>query len=294
MCRHSAALLILLSIGCVSARPEVETLPQMPASGAPVMPVPGSGPHSFVFQPDTSTHSYTSSITTTLELTGAGGAASDSVVLTADYTFSASSFLPAAQIRGSVNRISVHAGSRIGVVSADSLAFPFSFTGSVTGSLPRLDSVAGRSVSPPLTCAGPELAALAPLYQILTVLPGVIPAAGVWADSSTVSMCNGRIPVELTVIRTFRLLGESRHEGRRILLIERTARTRSAGNGSEGQHHIALTAQGSGADTLRVNAQTGVFLTSAGQYTSRVAITSSGRTQEFRQHVRQLTQVVQR
>lgn len=286
---HSPVLLLLLAVSCVSARPEVETVPSLPTSGAPVPPAPGPIPRSLVFLSDTSTHSYTSSLTTTLELTGTGDTVNDSIVFTADYTISASSLLPATRIRGSVNRVSVQAGSRIGTPPVDSLPFPFSFTGSIVGSLPQPDSVAGNPASPPLTCANSELAALAPLYQILTVLPATIPATGIWADSSTVPMCSGRIPVELTVLRTFRLLGESREEGRRTLLIERTARTRSTGNGSEGQHHVALATEGSGADTLRVDSQSGVLLASVGQYSSRVAVTSSGRTREFRQLVRQRT-----
>jgi hypothetical protein len=104
-----------------------------------------------------------------------------------------------------------------------------------------------------------------------------------WSDSTTANLCSGSIPITSITSRNFRVIGEVN----RGLLIERQERTKSTGEGAQGQHRITLQSSGTGTAQLIIDPQTGTLLESTGVHTASVVVTASGRDRQFTQTTRE-------
>ena len=104
-----------------------------------------------------------------------------------------------------------------------------------------------------------------------------------WTDSTSTALCSGSIPVTLTALRHYQVIGEINNGAHIGLLLERLDKTSLAGEGAEGQHRVQLKSEGTGRTELLIDPITGALLEVTGTNTSLVTITTSGRSQKFTQ-----------
>lgn len=148
-----------------------------------------------------------------------------------------------------------------------------------------LDSIGGQPAGSFIDCQNLALNRMTAVQRNLVRLPVSISQGQTWTDSATVATCSGSIPVELTTVRAYRVLGEAGG----VVTLERSDRMVATGQGAQGQHRITLEAQGTGISRLNVDRLTGELSDASGEFRSEVTVGSSGRLQRFRQTVRDRT-----
>jgi hypothetical protein len=99
--------------------------------------------------------------------------------------------------------------------------------------------------------------------------------------------CSGSIPVTLTALQSYRVLGETTSGARSGILLERIDKTASTGEGADGQHRVQLKSEGSGQTQLLIDPLSGVLLEATGMNTTTATVTTSGRSQKFTQTSRE-------
>jgi hypothetical protein len=93
------------------------------------------------------------------------------------------------------------------------------------------------------------------------------------------------IPAESTLISNYSVAGETTFANMPAVQIQRLDSLSAIGEGSEGQHRISITANGTGNTDLFFDVATGRLIGSRGLQTTRVNVTTSGRLAQFIQHV---------
>lgn len=81
--------------------------------------------------------------------------------------------------------------------------------------------------------------------------------------------------------------GQAEHNGRAVLIIDQVARLTSTGEGAEGQHRVFLRSQGIESGRLYLEPVSGFLIEAQVEQTSTVTVTTSGRSQDFVQKVRE-------
>jgi len=104
-------------------------------------------------------------------------------------------------------------------------------------------------------------------------------------DSTSSTTCHGLTPIDVTLASTYKVMGDTNHRGLAAILIERTAVILTEGQGSDGQHTVAITGNGSAAGKFYVDRVTGLLLGSEDRQRMKIIVASSGRRQEFSQTV---------
>jgi len=133
-----------------------------------------------------------------------------------------------------------------------------------------------------------EVSSIVPLIQRALVMPPIqLQKDLTWTDSTDTSICSGPVPVLLTGVKHYRVIGETRQGIIPAILIERQDRTVSAGEGTEGQHRIQIKSQGTGRSSIFIDAQTGALLDMTTVNSTTVTVTVSGRTRQFVQSSRE-------
>jgi len=123
------------------------------------------------------------------------------------------------------------------------------------------------------------------VLHILPEIPTQLSTGYTWSDSSTVSGCQGTVPVTSTIAYTYTVVGDTTYNGATALLVKRSKTISGNGEGSEGQHRVLLTVVGAGSADLYFDPFRGQFLGSTENQTTQLNVTTSGRTASFAQHV---------
>ena len=269
---------VLVVIGCTRGLPSTPSAPEPQRQPAqPDRPVMIEGPVSWQLSPGSGPRSYTTTESTTVTLESVR----DSTTTTTTYTLLNRRRDSLVSIQGTVDRIT---NSR-GTPDLFEL-FPFPFTGYVRSGGITVDSVRGQQVPAVMTCENPALNYLAVIRRNVFVTPsGTLMRNQAWTDSSTVPACSGSVPVQVTSIRSYRVLGES--EGK--IMVDRQDRTTASGEGAQGQHRINIQSQGTGSARLQLDRLTGEVISASGISQTEVTIGSSGRVQRFVQVVKDHT-----
>ena len=273
-----AFVYLLIVTGCArggSTAPSVPE-PQRPP-GLPDRGVVTEGTTSWSFSPSSTPGSYVTTESTTVTLDNAR----DSSITITSYTLLTRQRDSVTGVQGTLDRISSSANTANAIES-----LPFPFTGFILNGGLVIDSIRGQRIPGVMTCENPMLNHLASIRRNIFTLPSTtLTKNQTWTDSSTVPACSGSIPVQITSIRSYRVVGET--EG--VVLVERQDKTVATGEGAQGQHRIFLTARGSGSTQLRLDRLTGEVLSTSGTSQTEVDIGSSGRLQRFVQVVRDHT-----
>ncbi len=232
---------------------------------------------------------YSSTVTTTLELLSDSAAIHESVLQRSRFTLLTASASGSTSFLGSIHDLSTEAGNRIGQPDVR-LSFPITFTGHVLNGVIVLDALNGQARKSREDCSDPALSALSLIHRNIIILPSRLIPGMTWSDSTSAAVCSGTVPITTTSIRTYRVAGESNHEGRPALLIERNEKILSTGEGSQNQHRISIKTEGKGFSKFYIDRVTGALLDSNGEQQTEITINAS-RLQRFKQTVRERTTV---
>jgi hypothetical protein len=280
-----AALFIAgLVAGCASANPSPSLPgPEREAPPAAVEAPVVSGRSEWTISPDDQVGVYSSVTSMSVELASPTGIVRDTLSSQVEFALSISRSAGAPRFRGSITSMSTQAGSTIGS-SLQPQQLPFTFSGRIENGKLLLEPVPGEPVSVLTDCSNAALAAIPAIGRIVVLPPLQLLRGASWTDSTTVSTCAGSIPVTLTLLRTYRILGEGSSG---TILVERTDRSLSTGEGAQDQHRVTIRGDGTGSARLELDSRTGALVEAQGEGMTTVDVTSSGRTQRFTQRLRE-------
>jgi len=280
----SAIFIAGLATGCASANPS----PSIPAPDreapptavdAPVV----SGRYEWTISPGDQAGVYSSVTSMSVELDSPAGIVRDTLSSQIEFALSISRSAGAPRFHGSITSMSAQAGTTIGS-SAQTPRLPFSFSGRIENGKLLLEPVSGEPASVLTDCNNTTLAAVPAIGRVMVLPPLRLQRGASWTDSSTVSTCAGSVPVTLTVLRTYRILGEGRSG---TILVERNDRTLTTGDGAQDQHRVTIRSEGTGSARLELDSETGALIESQGEGTTTVDVTASGRTRRFTQRLKE-------
>ena len=287
-----ALLTAFLYLGCASSSPGAGTSLPLPA------PVPETAPQasttpirtgsSWKITPTSQPQAYSTLLTTLVTETGGPGPRrQDSLTTRANYSISTTRTADSLSFTGSITSFSVQ-GSASEMSEAQPM-FPIFFTGTLRNhgiTTQRSDaSVTGSNL-----CSDIDQASLRIVQHNLIPVPFELTDQQIWTDSTSSIICSGTLPLTLTSVRTFQIMGESEFEGSPALVIEQNERTFSRGEGSQGQHRIFMETQGLTNGRLYIDRSSGLLLAANLTNKLSLAIQSSGRTQHFTQISTETTQ----
>lgn len=179
-------------------------------------------------------------------------------------------------------------GASAGDTSAASRIFPPT-TQRVTLAIFSTGDV--QLVDPPAPVSGAPCDAAAALatraLALVPRVPATLNAGTTWSDSSTTQGCRGTIPTTTHTQSRYRVIGDTTIGGLVALQVRRTDTITANGEGAQEQHRITLAATGSGSTELYLDLVSGRFLGSDQIQETTVAVSTSGRTERFLQHVRE-------
>ena len=284
-----SALSVLLA-ACAGRTPSSEPVPQPAPAPVPTAEVPApSAKMSWVITPATQASRYMSTVSATIESTSGSEAARDTVTQQMRFSLLTATSSGSTAYLGSITDISSFAGIRIGSDNRPPV-FPISFTGHISNGTMTIDELNGRVPGDQLDCRDPVYAALNSIQRRVVVVPSQITTGTSWTDSLTTKACNGLVPVTTASVRNSRVIGPAQVNGIAAILIDRTERTLSSGEGSDGQHRILLKGETTGSTRLSVDARTGGLLASEGEQRTDLVITT-GQSRRFTQIVREKTTI---
>lgn len=287
MLTRSTGILLLLLAGCTrsSSTSGPSDLPPVISTSPSSVPTTASR-GTWTLTADTHIHRYTSTIRTNLELHSQTGPTRDSISQVFTFNLAITPLPPSITLSGTVEAFSAQSGSRI-TGPADPVLTPFHFTGQVTNGAAILKPEPLASTASPSNCTNPALAILSAIQRTVILTPQELTSGMTWTDSSSMDLCSGTIPVTATTTRVYRVIGEVNHPKGRLLLVERTEKTITAGEGSQQQHRVILTSEGTGSARLYLDPKTGRLVETEGSYRTTLTVNTSGRTQTFTQAIRE-------
>lgn len=262
---------LLIVAGCSRAPSPELPAPEPGVRQPPPVIVPDSRPANWTFTPASSSRSYIAVESTTVML----DSRRDSSVARTAFTVAVSPLDTHATVRGTIEQITAEAETPI-------KDLPFSFSGVLQNGGLTIDSIRNAKLPTVLMCDTPALSRLSVIRRNILATPSTLTRNQTWTDSSTVPACSGTIPVQVTSVRTYRVVGEA--DGGVVL--ERQDRVVASGEGAQGQHRITLQSRGTGSSRFLLDRITGALISASGSTQLQVDIGSSGRVQRFVQVVR--------
>jgi hypothetical protein len=91
----------------------------------------------------------------------------------------------------------------------------------------------------------------------------------------------------VTSSRSFIVAGETTHEGRPVIAVQRTDAIHAHGEGSQQQHHLVLDAAGTGGAVYYLSPTEGRVVHLSTRHELTLAITVSGQVHHFKQSSKQ-------
>lgn len=286
--RYSVLSLLLILAACHAASSRIEPKPVPEDSPSPTPAVPEfSARGTWVIMPTNERHRYRSTTSSIIAFDDVNSPVRDSTSASIDYSIAVSREAEGGSYSATLETLSVHGGNRA-VLPASNIHLPFSFTGHFESGKLTVDPPT-QQVAPLTDCTNQISSALPTVHRSIVMVPLQLRKDMTWTDSTSINVCSGAIPVMLTALRTYRVLGETSVSGHQQIVLERLDKALSTGEGSEGQHRIQLRSEGSGQTQLLINASTGSLIEATGTNTTTITVTTSGRSQRFvqasREHV---------
>lgn len=271
-----SALLTIATTSCRSAAPRNEPEPVSPENPPPIAPSPDlSSRNTWIIQPTEQQYKYRSSTISSIVMEQGTISLRDSTSLTTDFSISLSRNARGASYSITVEGLSLTSAGHISPLDLSGLSSPVSLTGRI-----ETNQI---SLSTPANCNN-QVSSTFPVIQRSLILPPLQLRKGqTWTDSTSTAACSGSIPVMLTALRQYRVVGETNNAAHSGLLLERLDKTTSTGEGAEGQHRVQLKSEGTGQTQLLINPVTGTLLEATGTNTTLATVTTSGRSQKFTQ-----------
>jgi hypothetical protein len=288
-CSGSFALLITFlcaacaSSGSISSAPLPTPLPETTADT--VTRKVGTST-SWKITPSFQPQAYSSSLTTIITEIDGSASQRDSLTTQVVYSISTDRSSDSLSFSGSVTSFSIQ--GEMSELPESQMRFPIHFTGRISNHNVS-SQVSDTSMKSSVSCADPSLIPLRTVERNLFTMPLELVSRQTWTDSTTSTVCNGMLPLTVTSIRTFEVVGELELDGSLALVFDQNERTFSKGEGSQGQHRILVETQGVRVGHLYIDRSSGQLL--GVNLTSKITLTtqSSGRVQKFLQNSTEIT-----
>ena len=273
------------SIGCASSAGNSPSPVLVPESASEPMtaPVIPRDDRSRVWRitPTSEVGSYQSILKTTIVEKNSPDNRKDGSTTTADYLLTLNRSSNVIGVSGSVSSVEIKP-DQTGQIP-QSPKHSVGFAGSVSDHNVSLHLIASGQFSSSTPCNDSSESALSVVNRDLIIVPQEITASQSWQDSTAHSLCSGSLPVVVSVIRSYRIIGETVVDGIPALKLERIEKSVTSGEGSQGQHQITLTGTGTGKGQIYIDRMTGLLLGLTSTSQVELSIKSSGRTQLFTQ-----------
>ena len=201
--------------------------------------------------------------------------------ITVSMSFSLAIDTAGLNISGILNQAATYTGIRENATPVLSLPTPVTFAGSISQA--GIDLHPSALTSAEIPCSGLTDTWLTRVKLLLDSIPSTVQIGMSWRDSTNLQVCQGSIPIELFLIRHYRVAGETTKLGQQVVLIERSDSTQAIGQGIQGQHQVSIESRGEGGASLFLDIRTGSLITSDYQHSSTVIIRTSGSDHTFRQ-----------
>lgn len=232
--------------------------------------------------PTPQTNSYRAVLKATVEEKSQHDNRMDSFTTTTDFSLKLTRSSNRLEISGVIFAIENNA-NQTSQFFRKSLPHPMSFDGNVSDHIVSVRITRPDQSSSTTPCSDSSESALSIISRDLIIVPQEITVGKDWQDSTTNLVCSGSLPVLVSVIRKFKIIGETTVDGIAALKLERTEKSVTSGEGSQGQHQISLKGTGMGTGQIYIDASTGLLLGLTATSRSELLITSSGRSQNFTQ-----------
>jgi hypothetical protein len=163
------------------------------------------------------------------------------------------------------------------------IQLPVQVTGFLTG---HALTISGDS-STSNKCNPVSSALASDLHSLLTPFPTELSPGMVWRDSVDASGCQAAIPTTSHTISSYVVSGEANYEGESVLIVQRSDSVQAHGEGAQQQHSMKLDASGTGNAVYYLNTKDGRILRIATGQELSLTITTSTRSQQFKQSSKQ-------
>ena len=286
--RYTRSLIFLAIVACTRSASSPAGLPPEPLVGnhpasSPVVIRPGK---SWTLTADSSPRHYLSTAQTTVELADSA-TIRDQVTRRVVFNLAFSTSSSGTRAVASIHEVSLSAGNRIGP-SLPPVSLPFTIEGQIADGSLALQTATGQSGPGVLDCNNPVMAAFPSLQRAIVITPATVNSGMTWRDSSSTSSCSGSVPVSLTIIREYQVLGSSSYSGMPSILLERREIASFKGEGSQNQHRILISGTGTASSQIHLHPVSGQLMSLDGEHQADLVVISSGRLQKFRQVTREV------
>jgi len=263
---------------CARGATRIEPEPQ-PAELPSTAPSASASSRTFwTIVPSSQSFRYRSTTKAIIDLNDSSTVFRDSLTTSSAFSLSVTRDQRALSYNAIVEAFSVQACSRFGSLAPTQ--FPISISGRLEGN--RFSSEANSDCSAQASIVAPAI------QRLVSALPVQLRKDQTWTDSTSSNVCSGAIPLNLSTVRTYRVLGEAETRGIPAIRLSREDRTTSQGEGSEGQHRVQIETNGTGKGELLINRTTGSLIESSSMSVVTLTIKASGRVQRFTQTSREL------
>jgi len=245
---------------------------------------------SWQISPTSETQHYSTLVTTTIQQLTTAQAATDSITTRARYNLNITQLASSVSLTGSVEAFVLQAGNRISSEAMVS-SFPVLFTGQIQNHQLKLDVISNdhSATTSTLSCEIPGKTALTMVQRNLFVTPLHLQPGMIWQDSLLSTSCSGSLELNLTILRNYRVIGESIFNGTSAIVVDITEKTLSAGEGSQDQHRLIIKGEGLKSGRLYLDQTTGILLSLSSETHTTLQIQTSGQIQHFLQISRETT-----
>lgn len=275
-------------VACAAPSPSPSSAPQPERDASPQpaeTPALSASKTSWSFRPDPTFRSYTSISHTSLEATSDSGIIRDTVSTKVRFTAAINTTEIPAAIAGTVEELSIDGGSRIGSSDTGLISLPLPFKGTVNQGVVFVETNAQSAAGVP--CQNPASSIITSIQNLVFLRPSELSKGKTWSDSTSTIACHGSLPVQVSTVHTYRVIGEVSSLEKQVVLIERTDRISVNGDGAQGQHRIFIKGFGSGSGKLHLDPVTGSTMASENESRSSITVRSSGQDLQFVQITRQ-------
>ncbi len=194
-----------------------------------------------------------------------------------DYSLKLLRFPDVIEVSGSVSAFQIKVNQPGNALIPISFAIPLPFEGKISDHTISLRS--SLQTHSGISCSDSTQTVLSTINKDLIVVPQELTAT--WQDSTSSSVCSGSFPIIVSLIRTYRIVGEIVVNSTPTLKLERTEKILTSGEGSQGQHQITIWGIGTGKADLSIDRVSGLLLNLTGTNQVELSIKSSGRIQTF-------------
>jgi len=199
----------------------------------------------------------------------------DTVSSRADVTFATAN----ARVAGAITAFVVGGSGRV-PAPVPGVRFPIAIAAPVPAHGEQLAFTSPGSAAP---CESAATTVAHSVRDLWFRAPDTLQGGSTWSDSTRYAICRDGIPLQLRVIRDFRVTRSRERDGRIELTVLRLTRTTVTGEGDQFGERVSVVASGTGEMTYEIAPIAGELLGAQGTSTLDLTFRSALRLQQVRQ-----------